>query len=426
MFSQDTYQGQGITQANTHSRAGELLARGISSAGQSIGAGIAGWQKKKAENKALRALYKTVMEGQRDMALADPNADAATIKDKFGEAMGAGENMSTADLQGWKEGVTMNSFLETQLLRHQENKRAERTATRADEAHKAKQQTTQFSNELISPTAQRPDVFGMKPRYAPGEDPGAPMDALSPLTGDEALPLDPEGTVSGQEAFSPEHVRHLQGQLPSADVGGAMQSLNTGALTPSERLAYAKEERSIKDDQRERTVVGLGMARSVKAKEELTAVIKSHSQAVPIIDSLIEVSNAGTWKRFLSPTTRGKMGAQLSLLKGMIREDLVGPGAVSETEWEMINAAVRSPAKWGQTKEAVQSALGAVKRAVEYNMELAKEAHLLKPNGSAYTSTFIEEENAKFQKEQKEQVSNKIAEKLKADPSLRKWSQSIN
>lgn len=142
MFSQQSYQGQGIAQAPGRSRAGEILGQGIANLGAGIGAGVGAWKQRKAEGKVTRALAMTIIKGQKDIALSQPDADPATINAAFDKHMGSLEDQSTAQIRGFVEAQSTLTALRTlatsQARQREDGARADLTEARLNKG----QQTT--------------------------------------------------------------------------------------------------------------------------------------------------------------------------------------------------------------------------------------------------------------------------------------------
>ena len=360
MFSQDTYKGQGIQMPTGRSRAPEILAKGFSDLGAGIGKGIQSWKQNKAETKTTRAMLNSAADmeyaGAQDSEGFDSEAGAAAYQTRKANI----EGMSLAEMKGELDAQALNRTI--QAIKNQ------------TEEAKAK---TAYSN------TQREMAIAKNAREQDEHD--------TATATDRAL-----GQVYNQQSGN------YEGPVPSIDqsVGSAMEAnpgassgvlrenvqdtFGTGPLTPSEitaqkSLALREREaaRSVEVSRREREIPGLGVARSVDIREDLVATMKDHAQAVPIIDGLLGVADEDFWIRYLDKHTAGKTEANLTRLKGLIRTTLVGPGAVSEGEWEMINSVVANPREWGTSKDRIKAALNSIKTALEFNLEYSKELSLM-------------------------------------------------
>lgn len=97
------------------------------------------------------------------------------------------------------------------------------------------------------------------------------------------------------------------------------------------------------EDQRERFVPGYGLAitkdSAVKAREAVSTIdsIKSN------IDELLTI--ADTPGKIISPEQRSKASVIVPILIGQLRLPIVGPGAVSEKELELLQTIIADPTK---------------------------------------------------------------------------------
>lgn len=89
--------------------------------------------------------------------------------------------------------------------------------------------------------------------------------------------------------------------------------------------------------------------------KELRTQIADTKFAFQVIDDLIKISEQGA--ESLSPTQRRKSGQDATVLMGRLRLSLVGPGAVSEAEWELMREAIPGVGKVFSFERAERAAL---------------------------------------------------------------------
>tara|TARA_R110000824_G_scaffold28180_7_gene95004 strand:+ start:11451 stop:12881 length:1431 start_codon:yes stop_codon:yes gene_type:complete len=360
MFSRDTYKGQGIQMPTGRSRAPEILAKGFSDLGAGIGKGIQGWKQNKAETKTTRAMLNSAADmeyaGAQDSKGFDSEAGAAAYETRKANI----EGMSLSEMKGELDAQAMNRTI--QAIKNQ------------TEEAKAKTDYTNTQNKmLIAKNAREQDEH----------DTATATDrALGQVYNQQS------GNYEGPVPSIDQSVGSAMGANPGASSGvlreKVQDAFGTKPLTPSEQTAQdsfelrkQQEARSVAKSLREREIPGEGIARSVDIRKELTKSMMDHAQAVPLIDDLLGVANESFFKRYLSRHTAGKVQAGLTQLKGLIRTTLVGPGAVSESEWEMINNVIANPSEWGTSKKKVKAALNSIRTALEFNLEYSKELGLM-------------------------------------------------
>jgi hypothetical protein len=112
-----------------------------------------------------------------------------------------------------------------------------------------------------------------------------------------------------------------------------MQLAGSGKMSPAMVSQLPKEMREL-------YVPGYGMATTPAGAQEANKKVASFKNSQDGIAQLIALAKRGS---SLSPEDYTKAGSIANLLKGSLREAIVGPGAVSESERAMIDQVVSNP-----------------------------------------------------------------------------------
>lgn len=131
-------------------------------------------------------------------------------------------------------------------------------------------------------------------------------------------------------------------------------ALQKGFETASADEAKFNRDREIKQievnaknraDQAERSVVGYrGAAPSLKEAQDFRAAEASLNAVNPGIDRLIQITNdSSSLEKLTDIQLRSEVDVLTSLITAENRTKIVGPGAVSESEWEMLRRVVANP-----------------------------------------------------------------------------------
>lgn len=105
---------------------------------------------------------------------------------------------------------------------------------------------------------------------------------------------------------------------------------------------------------REVYVPGYGIASTKEAAKEANAKVATFKNIQSGIGQLLSLSKKGS---SLSPADRAMAATIANMLKGQLRTEIVGPGAVSDSERAMLDAIVANPLEITRLDSASQAAL---------------------------------------------------------------------
>jgi hypothetical protein len=93
----------------------------------------------------------------------------------------------------------------------------------------------------------------------------------------------------------------------------------------------------------EKTINGTGwVTKTSKGREELSAKLGKHEEATILIDKL--TSDSIGWANSKWPSeNKARWAADVVLLKAALAKTIVGQGAISEPEWDMIDKVIGNP-----------------------------------------------------------------------------------
>lgn len=117
-------------------------------------------------------------------------------------------------------------------------------------------------------------------------------------------------------------------------------------------------------------VAGRDFAKQVTAKD----------QAFGEINNLLSINKKGLASSF-SPSDRASAQQSQTLLQGQLREILVGPGAVSEGERELLKEAIANPTDFFSLKSSNEIKLNKLKKAIENKVNATAKIYGLKRVG---------------------------------------------
>lgn len=148
--------------------------------------------------------------------------------------------------------------------------------------------------------------------------------------------------------------QQMQGIAKSTAVNNAIR--NGGYVNPALLSA----------DERERQVPGYGLASTKEAAKEANTKVATFNNINSGINQLLQFSSKGS---SLSLSDRAKAGTIAGMLKGNLRVEIVGPGAVSESERAMIDAIVANPLEITRLNSTSRAALGALMERVSTSLD---------------------------------------------------------
>lgn len=140
-------------------------------------------------------------------------------------------------------------------------------------------------------------------------------------------------------------------------------------LTPSDKISLMKLEREIGAS----TVTGYGVAPSPEIAKDFREVLISATEAQTGIKRLLEINAMDS--PWASIDLRSEAQVLQGTLQGALRKEIVGPGAVTDTEQELLKSIIRDPTKFWSLSSSNKTALETLLKKVERG--LAKNAALI-------------------------------------------------
>lgn len=139
-------------------------------------------------------------------------------------------------------------------------------------------------------------------------------------------------------------------------------------LTPSEQISLMKLEREIGAS----TVTGYGVAPSPEIAKDFRDVLISATEAQTGIKRLLEINEMKS--PWASLDLRSEAQVLQGTLQGALRREIVGPGAVTESEQKLLKSIIRDPTKFwslsASNKTALETLLKKVERGLAKNAEV--------------------------------------------------------
>jgi hypothetical protein len=139
-------------------------------------------------------------------------------------------------------------------------------------------------------------------------------------------------------------------------------------LTPTEQISLMKLEREIGAS----TVTGYGVAPSPEIAKEFREILISATEAQTGIKRLLEINEMDS--PWTSLDLRSEAGVLQGTLQGALRREIVGPGAVTESEQKLLKSIIRDPTKFwslsSSNKTALETLLKKVERGLAKNAEV--------------------------------------------------------
>ena len=140
-------------------------------------------------------------------------------------------------------------------------------------------------------------------------------------------------------------------------------------LTPSDKISLMKLEREIGAS----TVTGYGVAPSPEIAKDFREVLISATEAQTGIKRLLEINAMDS--PWASIDLRSEAQVLQGALQGALRREIVGPGAVTESEQQLLKSIIRDPTKFWSLSSSNKTALETLLKKVERG--LAKNAALI-------------------------------------------------
>ena len=142
-------------------------------------------------------------------------------------------------------------------------------------------------------------------------------------------------------------------------------------------LSYAS---ALPEKQREevlgRAVPGFGLATTKEAATKANEKIAVVNTAISGLKQLRAFADKGS---SFSPTDKAEAETLASMIKGNLRTELIGPGAVSETEWKLLNSIIANPTNVFQLDATAKKSLDTVMNRLNKGMNISLQQYGLKP-----------------------------------------------
>ena len=395
-FSPQTYQGQGIVQQNVTPRAGEIIGQSLANFGQSIGSGIAANQERKEALKRQAGAADGMRKSLINLGLLEK--DEATSMG-FNELMAFSE--AAPQMLAQKREQQRGDFFSRYYGAQQPQQVTEQVdfAPQVAEAQSSLDQAiaaNQFKPEFKFKqplSVDKTQGLQMPPAMAgtnapqlrsilPQDGTARPAPLLSTLETIGAVPPKPVGPQAGPEPMpeEPAEITQLRDKLAAIQIQAAegdtqtrqespeeyqsriqsflveelknnpiaaefLVSQMTGQkLTPSEQLAITKHQREVAAS----TVPGYGDAGNPQIAKEFRQLVSDGNDAHRLLGQLIDIGNKPGSKFSLHWR---KLAQNIALnTKAKLRTQLVGVGAVNESEWKMLDDIIANPTKWTNLK----------------------------------------------------------------------------
>ena len=152
----------------------------------------------------------------------------------------------------------------------------------------------------------------------------------------------------------------------------------TNPVSVQDQIAINREER----EQRALTVPGFtGTARTVQQATDFTKELMMVEEANQGIDSLLNMIDTGF--KSLSPEMRGVASSIQSTLIGSLRLKIVGPGALSEKEVELLKNAIANPTEFFRLDKTTRASLMQLKQYLSDGTRIGAKKLGFTPDGGA-------------------------------------------
>lgn len=178
-----------------------------------------------------------------------------------------------------------------------------------------------------------------------------------------------------QQALGPIQVAKAQATVAAAQATEMQRRVAQGDIT-----ALPKEQREAIMDQRSLMVPGYGMAltkEGASKANEKVALFNTTMDGIKELQSMVGRSSS------LSLEDRARAQTIATMLKGNLRPDLVGPGAVSESEWKILDSIITDPTNITQLDSTSKVRLSTLGRRITNGFNSNLKQFGLKPQASS-------------------------------------------
>lgn len=123
-----------------------------------------------------------------------------------------------------------------------------------------------------------------------------------------------------------------------------------------------------------------GQAPSEQEAKEFREVVASTEKSLGIINRLSQIADLPG--KSITPTIRAEAENLTKMLQAAMRLELIGPGAVSEGEWKLLNDIVANPARFWTLDKSNKTRLQSIEAQVRESLANRAQVLGLKPAGS--------------------------------------------
>lgn len=133
------------------------------------------------------------------------------------------------------------------------------------------------------------------------------------------------------------------------------------------------------EKQQEKYVQGMGLAFDKESAKLMRETAATTGYAVTQIKKLIDIGDRPV--KSLSLNDRKEAQTLSAMLKGMLRKEIVGPGAVSESEWKLLNSIIADPTKVFSLDSSNRVALKTLGQSLQKNLASKAKVYIMAPQG---------------------------------------------
>lgn len=142
-------------------------------------------------------------------------------------------------------------------------------------------------------------------------------------------------------------------------------------FTKSAALANFRGKGQVPAELRDVYVPGYGIAPTKDEAKEMRSQVAVNEDAQQVIRDIKGMIGTGA---SLSPEKRAEANVRLKMLQGTIRELVVGPGTLSESDKEELEAVVANPAKFWSLDSRTAASLNALSRSLQQKIDKKAES----------------------------------------------------
>ena len=167
---------------------------------------------------------------------------------------------------------------------------------------------------------------------------------------------------SGQEVAAKADM--LIGELEQKKIEAKANFLK--AFQSSMPVTPDMEPERMTQDQRDRFVPGYGLALDKETAKTLRTQVSNATNARRELGRLLEIAEMDG--KSLSPELVAEAGTRANMLTGLLKEDVVGPGTISDKDRELLQEVARDPTKFTNLDKATKSRLRTAMDVVQKNL----------------------------------------------------------